>query len=68
MTLTGKLVFAIAAFALAIGMLAMLHGAPRIVPVPALTPAQMVERPSQASADDDLDDELYAAPPDPGDS
>ena len=55
MTVKGKWVCAIVAIAIALGFLA-LRGAPEVVPVPALTPAQGVDMLDRAltSADPDL--------------
>ncbi len=67
MTRNGKLVFAIAASALALvlGMMAS-RGAPPVVPVPALTPAQMSElAPPPSAPQATADEELNATPPEP---
>ncbi len=66
MTVKGKWVCAIVAIAVALGFLA-LRGAPVVVPVPALTPAQVAEFapcPLRTAADD----ELEATLPEPGGS
>jgi hypothetical protein len=66
MTVKGKLVCAIAAIALSAGLL-LLRGAPVVVPVPALTPAQMADV-SPCWQRTAADDELEAALPEPGGS
>ena len=64
MTRKGKIVFAIATVAFTLGTFAMLGRAPQVVPVPALTPAEMVEV-SPGPAQVNVDEELFAAQPDP---
>ena len=64
MTRKGKVVFAIATVVFTLGVFAVLGRAPGVVPVPALTPAEMVGLASVAQQAN-ADFELFAAPPDP---